>query len=195
VVRELLLGPKRFVDLQRALVGVSPNVLTQRLKELDAAGVLRHRTVGPPVGARVYELTDWGGELEPVLVSLARWGSQAPLDAAGPMSVDALVMSLRTTFDERAAGTFEVSANLELDSDRFVARVGSGSFEIARGWNDESDVEFVSESDTFRSVVYGGVVLDDAIADGRLTVVGKRSVARRLVRCFTRPSRHVDAGA
>jgi DNA-binding HxlR family transcriptional regulator/putative sterol carrier protein len=195
IVRELLLGPKRFVDLHRALTGISPNVLAQRLKELDAAGVVCHRTVGPPIGAQVYELTDWGLELEPVLLSLARWGSRAPIAAPGPMSVDALVISLRTTFDPRAAGALEVSVKLELDSDRFVFRVSGGTFEIARGWNDASDVEVVAESDTFRSVVYGGLALDDAIADGRLTVVGKRSVARRLVRCFTRPAQHPDAVA
>src|SRR5918992_576666 len=70
VVRELLLGPKRFTDLPAGLPNVSPNVLAQRLRELERAGVVRRRKLAPPAASRVYELTDWGLELEPVVISL-----------------------------------------------------------------------------------------------------------------------------
>ena len=73
VVRELLLGPKRFTDLRAGLPGVSPNVLAERLRELERAGVVRRRKLPPPAASRVYELTDWGMELEPVIISLGRW--------------------------------------------------------------------------------------------------------------------------
>src|SRR5215213_11249135 len=78
VVRELLLGPKRYTDLRRGLPNASPNVLAQRLGELERAGVLRRRKLPPPAGSRVYELTEWGMELEPVVVSLGRWGARSP---------------------------------------------------------------------------------------------------------------------
>src|ERR671925_2448857 len=78
LVRELLLGPKRFADLQAGLPGAGPNVLTQRLQELEAAGVIRRRTLPPPAGSRVYELTDWGRELEETVMSLGRWLARSP---------------------------------------------------------------------------------------------------------------------
>src|SRR3954463_5634306 len=78
VVRELLLGPKRFTDLRAGLPHVSADVLTQRLKELEQAGVWRRGTLPPPAGSRIYELTERGRELEPIVISLGRWGSVAP---------------------------------------------------------------------------------------------------------------------
>ena len=78
VVRELLLGPKRFTDLRRGLPNASPNVLSERLRELEHAGVVRRRKLAPPAGSRVYELTDWGLELEPLVLSLGRWGARSP---------------------------------------------------------------------------------------------------------------------
>src|SRR6187455_2871344 len=77
VVRELLLGPRRFTDLRAGLPAASPNVLSQRLDELEEVGVLEKRTLPPPAGSTVYELTAWGRELEPVILALARWGSRA----------------------------------------------------------------------------------------------------------------------
>src|SRR5256885_13468027 len=70
VVRELVFGPKRFTDLRGGLPGIGPNVLSQRLKELEEEGVVRRRVLPPPAGSTVYELTEWGAELEEVLVRL-----------------------------------------------------------------------------------------------------------------------------
>src|SRR3977135_907512 len=75
VVRELLLGPKRFTDLRTGLPHLSADVLSQRLRELERAGVVRRRKLPPPAGSRVYELTEWGRDLEPVVLDLGRWGS------------------------------------------------------------------------------------------------------------------------
>src|SRR5947207_11167291 len=79
VVRDLLLGPKRFTDLRAGLPHVSPDVLSQRLRELERSGVISRRTLPPPAGSRIYELTAWGRELEPAVLALGRWGSRAPL--------------------------------------------------------------------------------------------------------------------
>src|SRR3954468_12768159 len=78
VVRELLLGPKRYTDLRRGLPNASPNVLSERLRELERAGVVRRRKLPPPAGSRVYELTDWGLGLEEMVLSLGRWGARSP---------------------------------------------------------------------------------------------------------------------
>ena len=116
IVRELLLGPKRFTDLKTGLPNASPNVLSQRLHELELRGVVRRRKLPPPAGSRVYELTEWGLELEPVLDALGRWGARAPL--APPevgMSLDAHLLSLKTLFDPDLAGDFETTIQLQLD--------------------------------------------------------------------------------
>src|SRR3954462_9145850 len=78
VVRELLLGPKRFTDLRAGICHAGPNVLAQRLRELEAAGIVRRRQLPPPAASRVYELTEWGSELEPVVTALGRWGARSP---------------------------------------------------------------------------------------------------------------------
>src|SRR5215210_5774175 len=83
VVRELVLGPKRFTDLRAGLPRLSTDVLAQRLRELEAAGVVRRRKLPPPSGARVYELTEWGQDLEPLVIGLGRWGSRAPFPPDG----------------------------------------------------------------------------------------------------------------
>ena len=99
VVRELLLGPKRFTDLQRGLGAVSQNVLSQRLQALERAGVVRRRRLGPPAAAWAYELTERGEALDAVLMALGQWGRHVPVRATTTMSVDAFVLALRTTFE------------------------------------------------------------------------------------------------
>src|SRR5215218_10762595 len=104
VVRELLLGPKRFTDLRTGIPDVSPNVLGQRLRELERAGILRRRRLAPPAAAQVYELTEWGRELEPAILALGRWATASasfPRDAQ--MGPDSLVLALKTTFDPAKA--------------------------------------------------------------------------------------------
>src|SRR5665213_1135148 len=97
IVRELLLGPKRFTDLRTGLPRVSADVLAQRLRELEGAGLVAHRKLPPPAAAHVYELTPRGGELEPVLLALGRWGSRIPLPpACAALSPDGLAVALKT---------------------------------------------------------------------------------------------------
>src|ERR671916_308135 len=134
VVRELLLGPKRFTDLRAGLPNVSPNVLAQRLRELERAGVVQRRKLAPPAASRVYELTDWGLELEPVITQLGRWGARSPSrprDAG--LGVDSLILSFRTMFDPRAAEGLNANYELHLGEDRFRAVVADGRFEVERG--------------------------------------------------------------
>ena len=104
MVRELLLGPKRFTDLRAGLPGISSNILAERLDGLERAGVLRSSRLPPPAASRVYELTGWGMELEPVVASLGRWGARTPWrpEDAG-IGADALVLSFGTMFDPRGS--------------------------------------------------------------------------------------------
>src|SRR5215204_2567292 len=157
VVRELLLGPKRFIDLRAGLPHVSPNVLAQRLRELESGGVVRRSKLPPPAASRVYELTEWGLELEPVVVSLGRWGARSPSRPRGAgLGVDSLVLSLRTMFDPLAAGKLAATYELRLGEDRVRAVVEEGRFDIVRGVADKPDAVIETDSATLAALVYEG---------------------------------------
>src|SRR5919109_2119715 len=99
VVRELLLGPKRFTDLRAGIPDISPNVLGQRLRELEETGILRRRKLAPPAAVQVYELTEWGRQLEPAVLALGRWATASPsFPRDAEMGPDSLVLALKTTF-------------------------------------------------------------------------------------------------
>src|SRR5829696_6178650 len=132
VVRELLLGPKRFTDLRAGLPHASPNVLSERLRGLEEVGIVRRRRLPPPAASKIYELTAWGEELEPVIIRLGRWGARSPSKPAdAPLGVDSLILSLRTMFDPVAAGDLEATYELIMGEDRFSAEVSRGDFEVA----------------------------------------------------------------
>ncbi len=187
VVRELLFGPKRFTDLHRGLPGVSQNVLSQRLRELEGAGVLRRRRLGPPAAAWVYELTEWGRGLEPVLFHLARFGSRAPLTPGRELSVDALMFALKTSFDAPAAGGLRGVYELRLGDDRFFAEVAGGRLALERGAAQRPDAVISTDAATLRSVVFGGLPLTAAAAAGDVKITGDEHAATRFVRVFPRP--------
>ncbi|MBB4939546.1 DNA-binding HxlR family transcriptional regulator [Streptosporangium album] len=194
VVRELLFGPKRFTQLRDGLHGASQNVLSQRLRELQEAGVVRRRKLGPPTGTWAYELTERGRDLEPVLLQLGRWGSRVPMTSESELGVDALVLALKTTFDPDAAGGLRARYELRLGADRFDARVADGRLDLVRGAADRPDAAIEADAATLRSVVFGGRHLDDALGSGDLRIEGDRRAATRFVGLFPRPM-PVPAGA
>jgi DNA-binding HxlR family transcriptional regulator/putative sterol carrier protein len=188
VVRELLLGPKRFTDLKAGLPGASPNVLSQRLRELEGVGILRRRKLPPPAASRVYELTPWGEELEPVIVRLGRWGARSPTkprDAA--LGVDSLVLSLRTMFDPAAAKGLRMSFELRFGEDRFRAVVDDGRFEISRGSADGPDAIVEADSDTLAGLIYAGRPLAEAVESRDLKIEGDQATFERFVALFPLP--------
>lgn len=194
VVRELVLGPKRFTDLKAGVPGASPNVLSQRLRELEANGVVRRRRLGPPAGSMVYELTEWGAELEPVLQHLGRWGArspQMPFEAA--LGVDALVLALRTLFDPAAAGDLDAGYELRLGEDRFAAEVRGGRFEIARGDAHRPDATVESDVPTLAAILFGGRELAEAVRSRDLAIEGDEAALERFLGLFPLPAPAVAA--
>jgi DNA-binding HxlR family transcriptional regulator len=186
VVRELLFGPKRFSDLVRGLPGISQNVLSQRLRELAGAGLAERRRMGPPVSGQVYELTERGAALRPVVVELARWGSRIPSTSRADLSADALALALLTTFDPD--GAKDVRIALHLGDDRFAAEIVDGRLDVVRGSADRPDAEIVTDAAGLRSVVFGGRELADAVAAGDAEVQGDAEAAASFVRHFPRPA-------
>src|SRR5690349_17598640 len=115
IVRELLLGPKRFTDVRAGIPDISPNVLGERLRELEETGIVGRRKLAPPAAVQVYELTEWGRRLEPAILALGRWASSSPNFPRGaPMGPDALVLALKSTFRPEKADGLAASYELRL---------------------------------------------------------------------------------
>jgi DNA-binding HxlR family transcriptional regulator len=188
VMRELMLGPKRFSDLRSDLPGVSANVLTQRLEGLESAGLLVRRRLPPPVSAQVYELTPWGYEAEPIVQSLGRWAARSPAhDPTLPISATSIMLSFRTMFDGARAAGFKGRIGFRLGAERFLGRIEEGRLELARGETEEADVVFSGAPEGLAAAVYGGQPFDRLEAAGILKVDGKRALADRFVTLFPLP--------
>ena len=187
VVRELILGPKRFTDLRVGLPAISPNVLTQRLEELEEADIVRRRKLPPPAAAWVYELTDWGRELEKVIMALGRWGARSPSLMQGhPLSIDALVLSFRTMFSAEAAGDLEATLELRIGEDRFHAEIANGEMQLNRGEAVNPDAVIEATPDALVGLAYGGQKLSEMMKTG-VKVEGDKTVAKRFFTLFPLP--------
>jgi DNA-binding HxlR family transcriptional regulator len=186
VVRELLLGPKRFTDLRAGIPDISPNVLGQRLRELEELGIVRRRKLAPPAAVQVYELTEWGRELEPAVLALGRWANASPSFPRGaPMGADSLVLALKSTFDPAKAEGLEATYELRLGELPFEITVKGGSFEAARGEAGRPDAVVGSDPGTIASVVFGQNRLGRAVEDGDVEIHGSRRAVNALFRAFT----------
>jgi DNA-binding HxlR family transcriptional regulator len=185
VVRELLFGPKRFADLHRGLPGMSQNVLTQRLRDLEDTGVLTRRRALPPAAALVYELTDRGRALEPVLLALGQWGSsRSPQpDSAEELSPDALIVALRTTFDAAAMGSARGTVGLRLPGDAFLLTVGRRGLDAVRG-DVPADAALASSVRTVQDLVFDRRDLDETIRSHAASAEGDLRLLRRFLAAF-----------
>jgi DNA-binding HxlR family transcriptional regulator len=194
VVRELLLGPKRFTDLRAGLPHVSPDVLAQRLRELEDAGIVRRDKLPPPAGSRIYELTDRGRELEPIILELGRFGSVAPFppgDAA--IGVDALAIALKSLFAPSATDGLPATYELRLGEDRFRIRVVGGRLDLSRGSADGPDATIDAKPAALAEVLWHGRKLRDAQKSGDITITGREEAAKRFLALFPLPRAAADA--
>jgi DNA-binding HxlR family transcriptional regulator len=188
VVRELFLGPKRFTDLRHGLPGISPNVLTQRLTELEASAIVHRRKLPPPASAWIYELTPWGAELEPMILGLGHWAARSPSRTHdGHFGVDSAMLSLRTVFSPEAARGVTVTVAFHFGEHHFSAHVENGVLTLERGEADRPEAVLDTDPDTYAAVAYMGRPLEDAIASGALRFEGDPEAFRRLVSCIVRP--------
>lgn len=192
VVRELLLGPKRFTDLRAGLPRLGPDVLSQRLRELEQAGVVERDQLPPPAGSRVYRLTGWGRELEPVVLGLGRWGSSAPFPAGDEvLGVDALMLALKTLYDwdgARAGGLIGDTYEVRLAGQPFAVRLTDGQLDVSHGAALEPIATIEADPATLQAVLWHDRRLDDALSTGELAIGGDRSAAERLLGLFPLPA-------
>ena len=188
VVRELLLGPKRFSDLRADLPGISANVLTQRLEQLEAAGVLSRRKLPPPASAQVYELTPWGYESEPILQALGRWATRSPAhDPSLPLSAVSLMLSFRTMLDTARARGIDARIGFRLGAETYLARLKKGRIDAARGSLESADLIFTGTASALAAAVYGREPLSALASKRALSLEGDRTLAEKFVTLFPLP--------
>jgi DNA-binding HxlR family transcriptional regulator/putative sterol carrier protein len=188
VVRELLLGPKRFTDLRAGMPGASPDVLAQRLRELQDAGVVQHRKLAPPAGSWVYELTRWGAELEPIVTQLARWSSRSrSMRRDAPIGVDSLLLSLKALFEPRAAEGLSATIALRLGDSEFHVQITDGRLEVARGQAAQPDATLDTDPGTLTALLRNDRQPADALRAGDLRLDGDRAAAERFLGLFPLP--------
>jgi DNA-binding HxlR family transcriptional regulator len=181
VVRELLLGPQRFSDLRRGLPGASSNLVTDRLRELAGRGVVRRRKLPPPAGSWIYELTEWGRELEPIVLALGGWGLRVPLPPQ-PVSLSATSVLLYLRGSVRPdAGAPPVTCRLELDDRVWTVRTAGGRVDVEPGEPPGPDVTLRADPETLNSLLADPAALDTALSDGSAVAAGDLPALRRLL--------------
>jgi DNA-binding HxlR family transcriptional regulator len=188
VVRDLILGPKRFTDLRRGLPRIPTNVLSARLKELEEAGIIRRRLLPRPSTGIVYELTDCGRELEDIVLRLGLWGASSLGDPRpeDTLNVDSLMLALRATFRAEEARDLKAGYELRLGEIVIHARVDRGTLEVAEG--PLAGADLVIETDlTLRALMSGELSPSEAVESGKVRLTGKPELLDRFVDVFRIP--------
>ena len=190
VMREMLLGPRRFSDLRASLPGISATVLTQRLAELEAAGIARRRRLPPPAAAQVYALTEWGLESEPIFQALGRWAARSPRhDPTLPISAVSFLLSLRTMIDPARAAGLRARIGFRLGEEEFAGDLAEGDLRITAGAAKPADLVLSGPPAVLGAAIHGGVPLAALEAAGALRIEGDRALADRFVGLFPLPPR------
>jgi DNA-binding HxlR family transcriptional regulator len=189
VVRELMLGPKRFTDLRAGLPGVPTNILSTRLKELEAAGVIGRRALPPPASATVYELTELGRELEEPLLALGRWGART-MGLPGPertLRSGWLGVACKAFADRQAARGVHATCEFRLDDGTFHARIADGEVELANGPAAAPELVVETSNLGLIGLLAGKLNLDDALASGAVHASGEPALLADVLRVFRFP--------
>lgn len=190
IVRELMLGPRRFGEIRAALTGLSAKTLTDRLEGLERLGVVMRERSPPPGPVQLYSLSEWGKELEPVLQALGRWAMRTPLhDHTLPLTPVAFMLSLRTMLVPERAGGLDLTVAFDIGGAQFVARLADRALAVepaGRAGDATADLHFAAAAaGSFLPVFYGKVAADEG--GGGLLARGDRSLAARFIGLFSLP--------
>jgi DNA-binding HxlR family transcriptional regulator len=190
IVRDLLVGPRRFTDLRQGLPRIPTNVLSDRLKELEQSGIVRRRVLPRPAASVVYELTGYGSQLEDVVMRFGVWGAQSLGDPRPEeiITTDSMTMALRSTFVPEAAGGLRVSYELRLGPVIIHARIENGRVTVREGPLDHADL-VIEAGPGVKDLMSGGLSPRDAIDSGAVHLTGDPALLDRFVEVFRIPTR------
>jgi DNA-binding HxlR family transcriptional regulator len=188
IVRDLILGPRRFTEIQRGLPGIPTNVLSARLKELEQNGIVLRRVLPRPESGVVYDLTDYGRELEEILLRLGLWGARSlgepkPGDVVTPAAV---VIALHGSFRPEAARRLRATFEVHIGDVVAHARVANGTIEANDGPAADADLVLAGDQ-TLRRVMAGELTMDEALALGTVTAAGDPDLLDRFAEVFRLP--------
>ncbi len=195
VLRELMLGPRRFSQLRADLPGISANVLTQRLGELEARGLVMKKKLPPPANVQVYEATEWGLEAEPIVQTLGRWAARSPSHNPNlPISGVSMLLSVRTMFDRVKIGDLAATIQFRFGHDAYVARVHDGAIDVVAGEATSPDLTIAADPPAnLAAVMYGKAPYD------LIEWSGEKALLDRFVGLFELPPKApvpgIEAGA
>lgn len=187
IVRDLLVGPRRYTDLKAGLPRIPTNILSTRLKELQEGGVIRR---APLLRCIVYELTDYGRGLEDVVLALGRWGfrSMGVPEDGDIVTEDSMTIAFRTAFRADAAGSFPATAYVaHIGEVSLALHVSPDGLVISPRVHDDSapDLEFATGPD-IRLILAGEVSAADAIATGSVRILhGNPALLERFASTFS----------
>jgi DNA-binding HxlR family transcriptional regulator len=182
VLRELAYGPRRFSELKADLTGISANVLAQRLSELEARGLVRKTRLAPPASIQVYEATEWGLEVVPLIASLGRWAARSPWhNPALRMSHVSVIMSLQTLLSPELAEGLHARIGFQFGDVGYVVTVHDGRLDVDRGPVQDCDVEFIGTPSEIAAVIHGGAPLE------MVEIKGDMELAKRFRTLFPLP--------
>ncbi len=189
VLRDLLLGPLRFGDLAEGMPGLGTNTLTARLKQLEAAGVIERRLLPLPGRGTVYELTDYGRELQPILMALGRWGTQSmgrlPGDAASRSRW--LVGAMPAFHDDSQQVARPTTWELRLTDGTFTVHADGADVAVAAGAPDDPDLVITTTDDVLHALLSRRLTAAEAVATQAVTLDGHAPALGRLVKLFEFP--------
>lgn len=189
LVRELLLGPKRYGDLLAASPGIGTNLLADRLREMEAQGLVERATLPPPAGSTVYRLTPAGAELETIVRAIGRWGAHVmgPRRPDEHLSPGAYFIAFRERFrPERAAGLRE-AYEFRVDGRVFEVRVNEGTCTTSEGSANGPAAVFTMNAEGLDRLFLGEVTAAQAVADGIVQVAGDAAALARFQKVFPPP--------
>ena len=192
VMRELMLGPKRFSDIRGDLPGISANVLTQRLEGLEQAGLVVRRRLDPPASGQVYALTEWGQQARMIMGAMGRWATRSPgHDPSRHFSATSLMLSFQAMLSPPLAAGFNATIGVRHGRDHYYARIADGAVDVQRGRAADPDATFVGAPAAIAAAIYGGAPLAQLEADGLLAIEGDRAIAERFITLFPLPPKAV----
>lgn len=166
----------------------SADVLTQRLRELGETGIVQRRKLPPPAGSWVYELTEWGAELEPIVVQLSRWSSRSPtLRKDADVGVDSLILSFRALFAPQAAHGLNATFALRLGENHFRVRIADDRLAVTRSEHDEADATIDTDPQTLSALLWKDRQLADAVRTGELVLDDPKGLVERFIGLFPLP--------
>lgn len=186
IVRDLLVGPRRFTDLRRGLVHVPTNILSARLKRLESEGVVQRRVLPRPAGSVVYELTDYGRDLEDVVLALCRWGARALGDPepGEVVTADSTIVALRAAFRPEISRGLDITVELRVADVVLGVRVKDQTLEVADGAAPGADLAVETGGPALRALLSGELVPTDALAGGQARIAGGGELLSTFVSLF-----------